>query len=217
MKLALVLTSLVLSSTEGAWWGGGWGRRGGGGGTRGGVDNNSLVVTPLTEDEKETMLLMREEEKVARDVYLTFFDIYGRPIFANIADSEQTHMDRMKSLLDKYDVEDPVDNENDVGTFENSLLQKLYNDLVDDNERGDSKLFEALMNGAYVEEVDIQDLLYAIDESSKRDVDLVYLNLLSTSYNHLRAFVKNIAAVGGGGKYIAQVLTQDKVDDILNL
>ena len=43
---------------------------------------------------------MREEEKLARDVYLTLYDIWGTPAFNNIASSEQTHMDAVLMLID---------------------------------------------------------------------------------------------------------------------
>ena len=51
---------------------------------------------------------MREEEKVARDVYLEFYEIYGNVIFKNIADSEQKHMDAVLALIVGYGLDDPA-------------------------------------------------------------------------------------------------------------
>jgi len=51
---------------------------------------------------------MREEEKLARDVYLTLYETWGQKIFSNIASSEQTHTDAVKTLLSAYKIEDPV-------------------------------------------------------------------------------------------------------------
>lgn len=49
---------------------------------------------------------MREEEKLARDVYLTFGEKWGLTLFTNIAKSEQTHTDAVKTLLDRYEIKD---------------------------------------------------------------------------------------------------------------
>ena len=53
----------------------------------------------MTQAEKDGLILMREEEKLARDVYLHSFDLYGVQIFSNISNAEQTHMDRILDLL----------------------------------------------------------------------------------------------------------------------
>jgi hypothetical protein len=62
----------------------------------------------LTKPEIDALLLMREEEKMARDVYLQLNDLWGLPIFQNIESSEQTHMDAVKTLLDRYGLQDPA-------------------------------------------------------------------------------------------------------------
>ncbi|MDK2464101.1 MAG: DUF2202 domain-containing protein, partial [Candidatus Korarchaeota archaeon] len=61
---------------------------------------NSIPLGDLAEEEIQGLLYMREEEKLARDVYLTLYEKWGLPIFQNIARSEQTHMDAVKTLLD---------------------------------------------------------------------------------------------------------------------
>jgi hypothetical protein len=65
-------------------------------------------TTSLTTEEKNDLLFMREEEKLARDVYLTLHDIWGTPVFANIATSEQQHMDAILKLLNTYKLPDPT-------------------------------------------------------------------------------------------------------------
>lgn len=40
-------------------------------------------------------MIAREEEKLARDVYLTFYDEFDLATFSNIASSEQMHMDAL--------------------------------------------------------------------------------------------------------------------------
>ncbi|MDC7124090.1 MAG: DUF2202 domain-containing protein [Spirochaetales bacterium] len=54
----------------------------------------------LSEKEKENLIFMAEEEKLARDVYLGLYDKWNLPVFKNIANSEQMHMDAVTFLLD---------------------------------------------------------------------------------------------------------------------
>ena len=92
--------------------------------TRGG--SGSLSATEI-----DSLQFMREEEKLARDVYLTLYDVWNVEIFNNIASSEQQHMDAIKSLLDKYDLDDPIIDNNSIGDFHNPVLQALYTELVE--------------------------------------------------------------------------------------
>ena len=54
--------------------------------------------------------------------------------------------------------------------------------------RGRLSLLAALNVGKTIETRDISDLLKALDETTKTDLDRVYGNLLNASYAHLRAF-----------------------------
>jgi hypothetical protein len=140
----------------------------------------------LSEEEKEELLFMREEEKLARDVYLTLYNKWGLPIFKNIARSEQNHMDAVKVLIDKYGLEDPVEETNDkIGVFKNSELQQLYYQLVNE---GSQSIENALEVGKLIEEKDIEDLEKAISETNHYDIRTVYSHLMRGSYHHLRAF-----------------------------
>ncbi len=58
-----------------------------------------IKLVTLTLQEQQDLLFLREEEKLARDVYLYSFDLYGDVIFNNIASSEQQHMDQVLTLL----------------------------------------------------------------------------------------------------------------------
>lgn len=147
----------------------------------------------LSEAESKGLIFMREEEKLARDVYLTLYNLWGLRVFTNISKSEQTHMNAIKSLLDKYEITDPVVN-NDVGVFTNSDLHALFGTL---KEQGSQSEVEALKVGALIEEIDIRDIRLEIDEHvDSQDVIWVYENLLNGSYNHLRAFVRNLQSRG---------------------
>lgn len=160
--------------------------------------------------ETEALVFMREEEKLARDVYIGLHELWGSPVFANIAESEQRHMDTMAKMLDLYGIPDPVVSDA-VGAFSAaSGLAAWYADLMD---RGNDSLLEAFMTGAYIEEVDIRDLRLAIEATDEQPLQNAYTNLLAGSRNHLRAFVAHIAALGVD--YVAQVLDQADVDAIV--
>lgn len=167
------------------------------------------AVAPLSEDEIVGMKFMREEEKLARDSYLVLGDLWGVPVFGNIAGSEQKHMDAIKKLLDKYQVTDPVTDESDIGSFKDPELQPLYYDLM---ARGEGSLMAALMVGGEIEETDMQDIQAWIELADHSDIISVYESLMCGSRNHLRAFVKQVEM--RGKVYQAQVLTQDEVDAI---
>lgn len=167
-------------------------------------------TTTLTTEEKNDLLFMREEEKLARDVYLTLHDIWGTPVFANIATSEQQHMDAILRLLNTYKLPDPTVGKL-VGEFVNEELQALYNALI---ARGKQSALEALLVGGVIEETDIEDLNAAMATSRLSKIDKVYQNLLNGSYNHLRAFASNIQSLTGQ-PYVAQVVSQEIVDSIL--
>lgn len=172
--------------------------KGGGGGS-----------TPvLTQAEIDDLKFMREEEKLAHDVYVTLFAEWGTTVFDNISESEQRHTDAVLGLLNKYGIEDPA---LDFGYFADPDLQELFNLLVAEGLKGE---LEALMVGALIEEVDMEDIVHAMDRTDKADILNVYGNLLAGSENHLESFVKNVEAMTGE-PYTAQWLTQEEVDAIL--
>lgn len=167
-------------------------------------------TTTLTTDEINDLVFMREEEKLARDVYLTLYEIWSSPVFASIATSEQKHMDAILSLLKTYRIADPAEGKV-VGEFTNTELQALYDALV---ARGSASELEALKVGGVIEETDIEDLTAAIATARPSNIDNVYENLLDGSYNHLRAFAGLIESLTGQ-PYVAQVVSQQVVDSIL--
>lgn len=166
-------------------------------------------VGELTDAEEATLVFMREEEKLARDVYLSMAEIYDEPIFDNIAVSEQRHMDTMLSKIELFEVDDPVTDDS-VGAFTNPLLAARFDQMVTD---GMASVLAAYQVGALIEEMDIYDLGQAIAETNKQTLINAYENLRAASRNHLRAFVGHIEAEGVD--YVAQVLDQDDVDDIV--
>lgn len=149
-------------------------------------------VTGVGQDATAALLLLREEEKLARDVYLEMGELWGLPVFENIAASEQKHMDAVLGLLDASSIADPI-GDNGRGVFTDSALQNLYNDLVG---RGAASPEYALLVGAMIEDLDIRDLRLASGLSSDPLVGRVLGNLERASLNHLRAFSRQLGKRG---------------------
>lgn len=153
---------------------------------------SDLPSEALSEAEVTGLLQMREEEKLARDVYQTLYEKWGLNIFANIAQSEQTHTEAVRDLLEKYDLTDPVTNDT-IGVFTDETLQKLYTDLV---AQGNASEVAALKVGATIEDLDIKDLQDLSAATDNQDIKLVYENLTRGSRNHLRSFTKQLEMRG---------------------
>lgn len=143
-------------------------------------------VFDLTQEQKDGLIFMYQEEKLARDIYLNMYSIYGIKIFSNIAKSEQSHMDAIKVLLDRYAIEVPENDE--VGIYEDDTLQTLYYELYN---MGIVSSNDALIVGKIIEETDIKDLENNLEEVPD-DISFVYEKLLVASYKHLNAFNKKI-------------------------
>lgn len=165
--------------------------------------------TVLTQEEKDDLIFLREEEKLARDVYLFSYDKYGEEIFSNISQSEQRHMDKVLTLLEKYNLKDPVSSER--GVFTNQTLQKLYNDLI---ALSGSSLIEALKVGATIEDLDIRDIGLNEDRTTISDIEDVYRKLKCASTNHMRGF--NAKIIENGTTYAPQYITIDYFNTIIN-
>ena len=174
------------------------------------IQVNNLPNEVISTAESTSLVFMREEEKLARDVYTTMINKWGSKIFSNISTSEQTHMDAILMLLNKYNIPDPVGS-NPVGVFNNTTLQNLYNQLVAD---GNMSILNAYKVGATIEDLDIFDLTNALKDIDNQDIRLVYSMLTKGSRNHLRSFYGNILKVGG--TYTPQYITQAEFDAIIS-
>ncbi|VXD13674.1 conserved hypothetical protein [Planktothrix serta PCC 8927] len=152
------------------------------------VNDFSSVNSSLDATETEGLIYMREEEKLAHDVYITLYEQWGLSIFNNIANSEDRHENKIETLLNNYQIEDPV-GDNPIGVFVNPDLQQLYNNLI---AQGSQSLTEALKVGVLIEETDIADLQERIAQTDNADIQQVYEQLLSGSNSHLSAFTSNL-------------------------
>lgn len=170
-----------------------------------------LPKEDLSQKEIDGLIFLREEEKLARDVYLTLNETFPLRTFENISKSEQQHMDAIKYLLDRYDIEDPA-NEEEIGSFKNNELQDLFNTLI---ESGEKEKIAALKVGALIEEKDILDLDHELNDIvDNQDIKFVYENLIRASKNHLRAFIGVLNL--NGVDYTPLILEQIYFDEIIN-
>jgi hypothetical protein len=169
----------------------------------------ALAAEDLSAEEIAGLLFMREEEKLAHDVYVGLFDLWGAAVFSQIALSEAQHTETMRLLVLAHGLEDPAA-DNPAGVFEDTELQALYDQLM---ARGQISLIEALKVGCLIEEKDIQDIHDKIEEvEGEPDIVQVYDSLLCGSRNHLRAFNRTLEDLGG--EYVPEVITQAEWDAI---
>lgn len=222
--LLLVVISVAISGTAFAGKGpGGWGGRG---------DAN----VGLDDVEASHLTFMREEEKLARDVYMTFSVLYpDEAVFDTIGDrSEQTHTDTLRDKLEQYGLPDPNPDANnlpeEIGQFYGDEWGWYFNEKFEDfTAKGSNNILEALYVGAFIEELDMNDIgvcpVVMVESGYPRPCGLAYTderglintyrNLIDGSENHLRAFVTRIERIIGEGNYEAQYLTREGVDRIL--
>jgi len=146
----------------------------------------------LSTEEQMDLSFLREEEKLARDVYLYNYQLYGATIFSNIPSSEQTHMDKVLELLELAALEDSMTS-NEIGSFENEDLALLYTQLT---QQSATSLEEALKVGALIEDLDIADIETMMEHTTNSALLSVYSNLVCGSKNHIRAYSRNIEAAG---------------------
>lgn len=163
-------------------------------------------IIPLSDQEKTDLIFLREEEKLAKDVYIYSYNKYGQNIFSNISNSEQSHMDSVLNLINKYGLIDPVTN-NANGVFSNIELQTLYNQLT---AKSDISLNKALEVGANIEDLDINDIKTLKSHTRKADLINMYDKLTCGSRNHIRSFARQL------GTYTPAYISQSEYDAIIN-
>lgn len=169
------------------------------------TSTTNVTAAVPSQREAEGMRFVWEEEKVARDLYVALYEETNLSIFTNLTRSEQNHMDQAKSLLDKYGLETPVEDE--PGLFENQTLKRLHDDLL---AQGRKSPQDALAAAAAFEEISIRDLEREISVTDAEDIRVVYEGLLAGSRKHLRSYVSNLQEMGI--QYSPQYLGQEEFE-----
>ncbi len=174
------------------------------------VTSNSY--SQLNQSDKDALIFAIQEEKVANNFYVAMDKIYGLNVFENISRSEITHMNHIKSLIEKYGVDNPVTGSYEAaGSFVDAGLEKIYEDLV---RAGSVSVTEALRESATFEEIDIRDLTGLAAATNNSDIKSTFNLLINGSENHLRAFVRNLES--RGIDYKPQYLSKDEFDKIVS-
>jgi hypothetical protein len=142
------------------------------------------AATRPTTAQKLQLQYIIEEEKLARDVYLYLAENVTSSKFANIARSEQTHMDQIAVVLKTYNYFNPTTTRA-PGVFRDKTLQALYDTLI---AQGSTDVAAAFQVGRDIEELDIKNLQVMLKSTMPADMKLALNDLLKGSYNHLAAF-----------------------------
>ena len=174
---------------------------------------DDIPKSDLSDIEEKALLFVREEEKLARDVYIYLDSRYGNEtnIFGNIQKAEQTHTDSIKILLDRYNLDDPMTNDADskLGIFQNSELQKLYNDLTS---KGAISKIDAIEVSLTIEDLDIRDIENYIAQSDNQDIKTIFESLVKGSEHHMKSFYNQY----NGNTYIPKYISQARFDKIIS-
>ena len=162
----------------------------------------------LEEAQKSNLLYLLEEEKLARDIYILFDEIWGLNQFRNIKNSEEAHIGYVSTVLDMYKIEYEL---LPIGEFKNIEIQGLYDSLALE---GKKSSLHALMVGAFIEDLDISDLNVLLESATKDTLIDLYTRLLCGSKNHMRAFNKGIEKEGS--YYEPEFISEELFDEILS-
>jgi len=156
----------------------------------------------LTADEIEFIFAVREDEKVARDMYFSFFGKFGLKPFENIGKAEDNHIKATEKLFDYYEIDYPALSEN--GKFEDAFRQKLYDSLL---LKGTPEL-EAFKVMALLEETNIVEYDEVLKTIVNPNIKIVIENLSKASANHFKVAIRQITALGG--TYAPALMTQEQ-------
>lgn len=170
-------------------------------------ENNAVINDSLSKTEENALIFMVEEEKLALDTYTYLGELWGINQFLNIQKSEQSHVNAVSNLIERYNL---TYSSLPEGEFMNEDLQGLYNQFVID---GSKSQLNALLIGATIEDLDIVDLEDQMQSISNGDILNVFESLQCGSRNHLRAFVGAIDQMGG--TYTPQYLSMEEYLNIL--
>ncbi|PTW91328.1 hypothetical protein C8A06_1048 [Microbacteriaceae bacterium MWH-Ta3] len=140
-----------------------------------------------TTSEQEMLVYLVEEEKLALDVYTTLENLWGSRVFERVSRSEESHQDRVASLLFAAGVADP--RSSDVGVFQNDELQALYDSLIAQGSASETAAFEV---GVAIEERDIADITEMLTTVTEPSIVAVLESLRAASENHLAAFTRQL-------------------------
>jgi len=161
----------------------------------------SITAMPTTLPVAE-LIAAYEEERMAHDLYIAAAARWNLPVFAHIAAAEVRHASAVQQLAATVEATVPTAA---TGVYSTPEIQSMYDQLlvlIEGSESG------ALQAGALVEETDIMDLRSLKTRATDATTVAVLSNLERASFNHLNAFVQNLAA--RGITYTPKVMTREE-------
>lgn len=165
----------------------------------------------ITESEKAAIIFVVQEEKVAHDFYAAMYELHGLTPFRSISKSEGLHMDKARSLVDHFGIEDPnSENYDTPGKFSSNKFQVMYDDLV---REGSKSIPDALIESARFEEMDIVDIEKFNSTIQNEFIKSTFESLIGISKNHLKAIVRELSE--RGIEYSPFYLTREELNSIV--
>jgi hypothetical protein len=138
----------------------------------------------LTEAQEQMLAEQAEYEKMAHDLYIELADSTGDHRFSRIADAETRHLQAIRTLLDRYGIDDPTEGYA-AGEFASETVAKKYAAYLAE---GSESPEAALEVGRTHEAEDVEALRKAADDVDAPDVKRVLEHLADSSEMHLSAF-----------------------------
>lgn len=170
---------------------------------------SSATEVELSENQKSHLVNLYEEEKLAHDLYTEFYDAHAYTPFSHHIDAEAKHMVLVDEILTLYDISRP---NLGFGLFENEGYQKYYNEWL---VKGVSDGVHSCYIAAYIEEMDILDLIEGIQLAETTEIKELYETLKAGSENHLRAYNKFLK-MEFNIDYTPQLMSQELFDKIIS-
>ena len=170
----------------------------------------TLPKQDLSQSEKQVLNNARQIEKLAHDVNFTLYSKWNIPAFLRKSSAAEMKTQCVKQLINKYDLQDPV-NDNEIGKYADNNLVKIYNNFV---EQGSKTL-----NDAFIVSAQLQDyLIYNLKQDSTKidndDIKLVINNLLNSAQRDLAMTVKRLEKFGI--TYTPKYISQQEFEQIMS-
>ncbi|WP_417591478.1 DUF2202 domain-containing protein [Owenweeksia hongkongensis] len=172
-------------------------------------DDSSSHQVVLSETQKTHLVNLYEEEKLAHDLYTEFYAAHGYTPFSHHIEAEAKHMTLVDEVLTLYGISRATLG---FGLFENEGYQKNYNEWL---AKGVSDSVHSCYIAAYIEEMDILDLMEGIQLAETTEIKDLNETLKSGSENHLRAYNKFLK-MEFNIDYTPQLMSQELFDKIIS-
>lgn len=166
------------------------------------------VTAPLTENEIEFLYAVSEDERVVKDVISQFLTLHPASTpFTNISAAEATHVSAIEILLTYYEITFPA--QGTAGVFVDAQRQARYDKAVAQG----TTLVGAYRAAATLEEECVAAYTSVLPTITNANIKLIIGNILKASSNHLKAYVRQLKALGEN--YVPTVLDQVSFDTLV--